>query len=57
LVETDLALAAIASEVGYSTEFALSKAFRRVVGIAPGRFRRAAGRAIFTPTAVFRAAA
>lgn len=39
LRETDLPLAAIARRVGYSTEFALSGAFRREYGIAPGRFR------------------
>lgn len=32
-------LAAIARQVGYSTEFAFSAAFRRVYGMAPGRFR------------------
>ncbi|MCO8276161.1 AraC family transcriptional regulator [Actinoplanes sp. TRM 88003] len=32
-------LAAIARQVGYSTEFAFSAAFRRAYGMAPGRFR------------------
>jgi AraC-like DNA-binding protein len=40
LVEGDGTLAAIAAEVGYADEFALTKAFTRVVGIAPGRYRR-----------------
>jgi transcriptional regulator GlxA family with amidase domain len=31
----------IARQVGYSSEFAFSNAFRREFGIAPGRFRRA----------------
>ncbi|MCD5354716.1 AraC family transcriptional regulator [Kineosporia mesophila] len=39
LRETDTPLSAIARRVGYSTEFALSNAFRREYGIAPGRFR------------------
>ncbi|MEV4347683.1 AraC family transcriptional regulator [Actinoplanes sp. NPDC049596] len=34
-------LAAIARQVGYSTEFAFSAAFRRAYGVAPGRFRSA----------------
>ncbi len=42
LVETDLGLAAIASEIGYATEFAFAKAFKRMFGVAPGRFRRLA---------------
>ncbi|MEV6889487.1 hypothetical protein [Kribbella sp. NPDC051137] len=32
-------MAAIAHGVGYSSEFALSHAFRRLYGIAPGGFR------------------
>ena len=40
LRETDLPLAGIARQVGYSSEFAFSNAFRREFGIAPGRFRR-----------------
>ena len=39
LRDTDAPLAAIARRVGYSTEFALSLAFRRDYGISPGRFR------------------
>jgi AraC-like DNA-binding protein len=43
LRETDLPLSALARRVGYSTEFALSSAFRREYGVAPGRFRAGAG--------------
>ncbi|WP_090052156.1 AraC family transcriptional regulator [Lentzea fradiae] len=39
LRDTDAPLARIASQVGYSTEFALSAAFRREYGVPPGRFR------------------
>lgn len=35
-------LAAVAREVGYASEFALSTAFRRTVGEAPGRWRERA---------------
>ena len=41
LVTTDDGLAAIAADVGYASEFALAKAFKRLFGVAPGRFRRA----------------
>ncbi|MFD3484750.1 AraC family transcriptional regulator [Streptomyces sp. NPDC058665] len=41
LRETDATLATIAREVGYSTEFAFSGAFRREYGVSPSRFRRA----------------
>jgi AraC-like DNA-binding protein len=41
LLETDALLAAIAAEVGYACEFAFAKAFKRIVGVAPGTFRRA----------------
>lgn len=40
LRETDHALAALAHELGYASEFAFAKAFKRAMGIAPGRFRR-----------------
>ncbi|MFE7074782.1 AraC family transcriptional regulator [Streptomyces sp. NPDC057620] len=40
LRETDASLAAIARQVGYSTEFAFAGAFRREYGVAPGRFRQ-----------------
>lgn len=55
LVETDRGLAAIAAEIGYESEFAFAKAFKRVIGVAPGRFRRAALERRAAPT--FRAAA
>lgn len=43
LLETGHAkLAEIAERVGYASEFALSRAFKRHFGIAPGRLRRAA---------------
>jgi transcriptional regulator GlxA family with amidase domain len=40
LLGTDLPLAAIAAELGYVCEFAFAKAFKRIVGVAPGIFRR-----------------
>jgi AraC-like DNA-binding protein len=40
LRQTDAPLAAIARQVGYSTEFAFSSAFRREYGVPPSRFRR-----------------
>ncbi|XES00270.1 helix-turn-helix transcriptional regulator [Streptomyces sp. S1D4-11] len=39
LRETDASLAAIALQIGYSTEFAFAGAFRREYGVSPGRFR------------------
>lgn len=40
LAEGDGSLAAIAAEVGYDSEFAFSRAFKRHTGEAPGAFRR-----------------
>jgi len=40
LRSTGRGLAEIANEVGYESDVALSKAFRRVVGMAPGAFRK-----------------
>jgi AraC-like DNA-binding protein len=40
LRETSAPLAAIARQVGYSTEFAFAAAFRREHGVSPGRFRQ-----------------
>ena len=37
---TDDAVGAIARQVGYSSEFAFSRAFSRARGTAPGRYRR-----------------
>ena len=39
LEQQDSTLAAVAREVGYASEFALSAAFRRAVGEPPGRWR------------------
>lgn len=39
LRETDQPLGEIASEVGYESEFALSRAFKRSRDVAPGRYR------------------
>jgi AraC-like DNA-binding protein len=39
LQTTDATLAAVAKEVGYSTPFALSSAFKRAYGISPNRHR------------------
>ncbi len=44
LRETQAPLATIARRVGYSSEPAFANAFRRKLGVAPGRFRdQAAG--------------
>ncbi len=40
LLASDAALAVVAAEVGYATEFSLSRAFRRHVGQPPGLYRR-----------------
>lgn len=40
LRETDLALSAVAERVGYASEFAFAKAFKRQFGTAPGQYRR-----------------
>lgn len=40
LASTDHPLAVIAREVGYANEFALSRAFRRLLGEAPSKVRR-----------------
>lgn len=39
LRHTDLPLAAVARQLGYSSEFSFSAAFRRHFGLAPGQFR------------------
>ncbi|WP_067531372.1 AraC family transcriptional regulator [Nocardia crassostreae] len=41
LRETDTSLAAVARKVGYQSEFAFAKAFKREYGSAPGQYRRA----------------
>ncbi|MFC1411384.1 AraC family transcriptional regulator [Streptacidiphilus sp. N1-12] len=40
LRDSDMPLSVVAQRVGYSSEFAFSKAFRREFGTAPGRYRR-----------------
>ncbi|WP_199549049.1 AraC family transcriptional regulator [Streptomyces sp. N35] len=42
LRDTDERVGRIAEQVGYTSEFAFSRAFTRARGIAPGRYRRAA---------------
>jgi AraC-like DNA-binding protein len=46
LREIDAPLATIARQVGYSTEFAFSSAFRREYGVSPSQFRRTASTAV-----------
>jgi AraC-like DNA-binding protein len=41
LLADDAPLSAVAGRVGYVSEFAFSKAFKREYGVAPGRYRRA----------------
>jgi AraC-like DNA-binding protein len=41
LRDTDAKLVEIALDVGYESEAAFSRAFRRLVGVAPGAWRRA----------------
>ncbi|MEU1300147.1 AraC family transcriptional regulator [Streptomyces shenzhenensis] len=41
LRESDLPLASVATRVGYGSEYAFSKAFRRALGQSPGAHRRA----------------
>jgi AraC-like DNA-binding protein len=43
LRHTERSLAEIAHEVGYESDAALSKAFHRIVGMAPGAFRKQGG--------------
>jgi transcriptional regulator GlxA family with amidase domain len=42
LLETGRSIAEIAAEVGYESEFAFAKAFKRVYGVPPGAMRRRA---------------
>lgn len=48
LRQTDRPLADIAQQVGYESDAALSKAFHRVVGVAPSAFRREAAQQALT---------
>ena len=59
LIAGDATLGAIAVTIGYANEFALSKAFKRVYGIAPALFRRGLAGAERTTLGIarFRAAA
>ncbi|MFI1914406.1 AraC family transcriptional regulator [Nocardia sp. NPDC020380] len=41
LRESDVSLASLARRVGYQSEFAFAKAFKREYGLAPGQYRRA----------------
>jgi AraC-like DNA-binding protein len=43
LSNSDLTLSEIARRVGYESEFAFSRAFKRLRGVAPGQFRRSLG--------------
>ena len=43
LLTTSDGLAAIAVDIGYASEFAFSRAFKRRYGVAPGIYRRTAG--------------
>ncbi|WP_425554576.1 helix-turn-helix transcriptional regulator [Kribbella sancticallisti] len=42
LRDHDRSLAAVAKEIGYTSEFAFAKAFKRDFGLAPGAYRRQA---------------
>jgi AraC-like DNA-binding protein len=44
LRESDTPLAQIAGSLGYTSEFAFNRAFRRILGMPPGRYRRRARR-------------
>jgi AraC-like DNA-binding protein len=48
---TELGLARIAQQVGYSSEFAFNRAFKRVYRVAPGGFRRAPHAPVFRAAA------
>jgi len=39
LHQTEQSIETIAAQVGYSTGFALSKAFKRINGVSPKQFR------------------
>ena len=43
LASTHMAMSDIAASVGYDSEFAFAKAFKRTIGATPGSFRRKAG--------------
>jgi len=45
LLRPGATLAAVGQEVGYGSEFAFAAAFKREVGVAPGRWRDERGNA------------
>lgn len=57
LASSDVPLAVVAGEVGYGSEFAFSKAFKRLFGVAPTVFRRATTARVFGIASPFKAAA
>jgi transcriptional regulator GlxA family with amidase domain len=59
LQTSDAKLTELAENAGYATEFAFSRAFKRLFGIPPARFRRAAQalHALHVPRSSFRCAA
>lgn len=57
LMQDDTGLAAVAAQVGYASEFAFAKAFKRAFGVPPGQFRRLARQRGANPPTAFRAAA
>ena len=46
LLRTDATLAEIAGRVGYDSEFAFNRAFKKAYGVPPGRFRKAGGESV-----------
>ncbi|MFZ5896950.1 MAG: helix-turn-helix domain-containing protein [Myxococcota bacterium] len=48
LIETDSSLAEVAARVGYASEFAFSRAFKRERGIAPSIYRRGTANSVCT---------
>ena len=48
LGETDAGLAEVAEKVGYASEFAFSRAFKRHHGVAPSVYRRGTSASIIT---------
>lgn len=49
LRKSDATLGAIAGEVGYHSEFAFNRAFRRVFGVPPGAYRRSQRTPVTSP--------
>jgi AraC-like DNA-binding protein len=42
LLDTDAPLGTVATQTGYTSEFAFARAFKREFGTAPGRYRHGA---------------